>query len=528
MNETLLTDLLERCLKKCLETAQTAQLDVLSDYLAQTITTIQQPMQLAIIGKISSSKSTLVNALLGKEVVGMGQMEETFNVSWLKYGSSEADIKVVFKDGHTEWIKREEWNRWAGQERNLLKTKVQYLEVTYDHEILKRINIIDTPGLDSLHGIDSQNTIDFLKLVRPDAVLMVFTKAVAESTMEVLQAFQQTHGMRNYHLSPLNAIGLYAKIDFMWSPTEAIMPADKANSVIQNNIYKKFPQLKESLHAILPICAMLGLAAFTIDENDYDQLQELSKIPLAVLQELCSDPDDFVEENISHYTALTAEERKRLYIKFGLFGCYQSAFLIKQSHIGLQDLRTEFMQISGFGKVRSRILTLFGERAVLIKTQNVAQNILQQCKQIRLEYKNAEKHLDVIEEILLETVRNMNEYDELDFLSKIYDGSLQGLPIDAVEEYKHLCGEYGYSVLKRLSMPYGSSCQAMVDKAKQRAKEVNRKKNNFQKSYPQYAKLYHMMERSYNVLIERIWEMEERKEKAEKELIIVKSFFDGE
>ena len=37
-------------------------------------------MQLAIIGKISSSKSTLVNAILGKDgVMATGQMEVTYN-----------------------------------------------------------------------------------------------------------------------------------------------------------------------------------------------------------------------------------------------------------------------------------------------------------------------------------------------------------------------------------------------------------------------------------------------------------------
>ena len=59
-----------------------------------------EPMQLAIIGKISSSKSTLVNAILGKDhVMATGQMEVTYNVGWLKYGDPESDIIIHHKDG---------------------------------------------------------------------------------------------------------------------------------------------------------------------------------------------------------------------------------------------------------------------------------------------------------------------------------------------------------------------------------------------------------------------------------------------
>ena len=54
--------------------------------LEDGIKRMDEPMQLAIIGKISSSKSTLVNAILGKnEIMTTGQKEVTYNVGWLKY-----------------------------------------------------------------------------------------------------------------------------------------------------------------------------------------------------------------------------------------------------------------------------------------------------------------------------------------------------------------------------------------------------------------------------------------------------------
>ena len=142
--------------------------------------TIQEPMQLAIVGRISSSKSTLVNAILGKpEVVRTGHEAETFNVSWLKYGDDNAPIVVYFKNGDIEKIDRRAWGDWASHKGEAsLKAKVKYIEVTSSYDMLKYINIIDTPGLDAASKVDSENTIDFLKTVHPDAVVVVLYKSI--------------------------------------------------------------------------------------------------------------------------------------------------------------------------------------------------------------------------------------------------------------------------------------------------------------------------------------------------------------
>ena len=92
-----LKDKIMQLLRECNDILSRVDIPTFSDELKKSEARLMQPMQLAIIGKISSSKSTLVNAILGKEeVVKTGQMEETFNVSWLKYGDSNSNINVFF------------------------------------------------------------------------------------------------------------------------------------------------------------------------------------------------------------------------------------------------------------------------------------------------------------------------------------------------------------------------------------------------------------------------------------------------
>lgn len=528
MNDTYLTNQLSQCLCQCLSIAQKGQMKSLLHLLQETMNDISSPLQLAIIGNISCSKSTFVNALLGAEVVEMGMMETTYNVSWIKYGSSDEDIKVVYKDGHTNLISRNEWSLWSNQSADILKQEVLYLEVTYPNEILKRINIIDTPGLNSALGTDSQNTIDFLLQVKPDAVIMLFTKAVAESTSDVLKKFQKVRGNDDFHLSPLNAIGLYAKIDDLWISNKENDPIEKAREVIKENIYVKFHDLKQTLHAIFPICSRLGLAAKTMTAEDLAIFREIAALPSAVLENLCADADNFVDNDLSQYADISSDKREALDNRYGIYGINAIIkFLSSHSECDVFQLQEYLMQISGMRIVENRVLMHFGDRAVLIKTQNIAKQILQECKKARTIREHSE-WIDQIEQQLLLTLRSMNEYNELECLCKIYDGDFQNVNRETLEEYKTLCGEYGYGVWQRLHLPSNASYELLIETAQKGAINANRKANLLRMISPADAELCNMMALSYNILQERIKEMRQRQLHAEHELKIANSFFEGD
>ena len=61
-----------------------------------------------------------------------------------------------------------------------------YIEVATSDEMLKHINIIDTPGLDATSKVDSENTKQFLKQVNPDAVVFLFTKSLTENSLKLI------------------------------------------------------------------------------------------------------------------------------------------------------------------------------------------------------------------------------------------------------------------------------------------------------------------------------------------------------
>ena len=519
---------LRKCMEECKELARREGQGIVSSAIQGVMDNLDSPMQLAIIGKISSSKSTLVNAILGSDdVVEMGQMETTYNVSWLKYGSSVADIKVVFKDGSSEAIPRDQWKQWSGQAENKLKDTVKYIEVTYEHEILRNINIIDTPGLDSSMGTDSKNTIDFLRDVRPDAVLMVFTEGLAQSTMDVIKEFQGSQSNKML-LSPLNAMGILSKIDLLWTIDKLKAPFEIAQyDIIEDNIYHLFPEVRDSLYGIMPVCAMLGLASQMLNQNDIDLLRALSKTSKEDLEEMFHSVNDFTDDYFK--IEISVEDRGYLYKKFGLYGVHELLSYIKDGECDLQSVQAHLREISGFDRFNKCLYSHFGQRSHLIKTQSVQQVIDKACVQQRQMAKSdAEKDaVDKIQEKILATLMGIFEYKQLDYLSKLYEGTMNITDKSVAEEYKRVCGEYGNSVVCRMNMSKEDTIASMCDEARKRAQSANIKATLNQMGAPQDAELYKMLSLSYSNLAKRMEEVRQKREEAEKYISFTNDYFYG-
>ena len=287
MEHTYDIEAIDAELEKVWKAAKSDNFSDLANAVSAARAKLDEPLQLAIIGKISSSKSTLVNAILGKEeVMTTGQMEVTYNVGWLKYGLPESEIIIHHKDGSPDLLKSpQEFTSWSLDDRSKreLIDNVSYIETFDDAEILHEINIIDTPGLDAVRGQDSKNTLDFLNKVRPDAVIMMFTHSVAESTLDVVREFN-----KGGDFNPLNAVGILSKIDVLWM--EDCSREDSALQIgkrIAENKMKSVPALRKTLFNIYPISSLLFLKSRTIGNDILEQIRRLAG----------SDEDMFVDSN---------------------------------------------------------------------------------------------------------------------------------------------------------------------------------------------------------------------------------------
>ena len=105
----------------------------------------------AFIGQYSAGKSSLINNLLGRQILPGGRVETTPLLTYISYGAAEGG-RLFYTDGDTEDISLEtvmditQSNRAA---RNL--DNVEHLEIFLNEPILADgMVLLDTPGINTL------------------------------------------------------------------------------------------------------------------------------------------------------------------------------------------------------------------------------------------------------------------------------------------------------------------------------------------------------------------------------------------
>jgi GTP-binding protein EngB required for normal cell division len=113
------------------------------DRLAALVNEMDELFLLVIVGEYNSGKSTFINALLGDEVFAMGDLPTTRAISILRYG----------QPGPPETI---------GENIQLYH---------YPLEVLRDLDIVDTPGTNSIERMEEEITRQFVP--RADLILFV-------------------------------------------------------------------------------------------------------------------------------------------------------------------------------------------------------------------------------------------------------------------------------------------------------------------------------------------------------------------
>lgn len=111
--------------------------------LASLVNEMDELFLLVVVGEYNSGKSTFINALLGDEVFAMGDLPTTRAISILRYGEA----------GPPETI---------GEHLQLFH---------YPLEVLRDLDIVDTPGTNSIERMEEEITREFVP--RADLILFV-------------------------------------------------------------------------------------------------------------------------------------------------------------------------------------------------------------------------------------------------------------------------------------------------------------------------------------------------------------------
>jgi tetratricopeptide (TPR) repeat protein/GTPase Era involved in 16S rRNA processing len=141
---------------------------------ARAAANLDQPLLVTVMGEFSSGKSSFVNAFIGADVAPTGIKPTTATINVVRYGR-ERGGRIIDRDGTTVELG---WDALMAHLRALTPEAardIDRVEILVPLPQLEKINIVDTPGLNSIQPEHEATARAFI--ARADAVVWVFTAA---------------------------------------------------------------------------------------------------------------------------------------------------------------------------------------------------------------------------------------------------------------------------------------------------------------------------------------------------------------
>src|SRR6185503_5736626 len=140
--------------------------------VARAAAALDQPLLVTVMGEFSSGKSSFVNAFIGADVAPTGITPTTATINVVRYGR-ERGGRIISADGT---VRELGWDALMAHLRSLTAEDaraIDRVEILVPLPQLEKINIVDTPGLNSIQAEHEATARAFI--ARADAVVWVFT-----------------------------------------------------------------------------------------------------------------------------------------------------------------------------------------------------------------------------------------------------------------------------------------------------------------------------------------------------------------
>jgi len=403
---------------------------------------LDEPLRVAIAGKVKAGKSTLLNALVGERVAPTDTGECTKIVTWYQNGHT-FQVMIHPVDG-TSPVQATFHRDDGSIEVDLAgraPTDIEKLEVTWPTRSLERITLIDTPGVDTLSTEIAAKAHEFLDPkdtdTPADAVLYLM-KHIHTSDVRLLEAF---HDEAVSQPNPVNAIAVLSRADEIAGGRVDAMASAKRIATR----YSDDSNLRRLVQMVIPVAGLLAETARTITETEFQALRELAAIPRKDVETLLLSADRFVRATPE--TPLTEDERLHLLQRLGIFGIRQSMVLLRAKKANNSvELADELVKRSGLVDLQTVLNTLFVDRATVLKTRSALLTVERICEEYR-SHPGTKDLLIAIERIMAEA----HAFNELDMLAEIRSGRIGGRRQD-LRALEQVLGAGGTTPWQRLGL----------------------------------------------------------------------------
>lgn len=368
-----------------------------SRYLVQTDNLrrrLQQPCVLAVGGKVKAGKSSFINALLGKELAKVGELETTATINIFRHISEagngyspERPVKVVWDSGHETWESVSFMDSLQGNDAATLKRAegISHLEFFEEHKLLKQITLVDTPGTDAVVGDDGRAHQQVVEryfdlrqkhaeqtdaaVAKADAVIYLVGAVAGAQSKQFLEDFQAAAP----DASAINAMGVMSKVDI-------------SEELLQNRLKQAesvADSLRDSLSTVVPVSAGMH-EVIKQHQHRFPELQAwLKRMPSKAFEQfMLSDKlyltndqryfDDWYKGSSEQPPSVTERERMKGDIQWSLFRTV--CRLLYQSS-DCDSAISQMHEIANIDAVRKTIDECFFDRSKIIRCNSVLKSL---------------------------------------------------------------------------------------------------------------------------------------------------------
>ena len=160
-------------------------------------------VKVAVIGNFSSGKSSFINSILGAEVCPVKVNPTTSSVTKFVYGDSE-EIFLIEENGNKKPISKEEYHLMCQHElENMEKSEAFFFEYRYPSEVLKNIELYDTPGFENPKNPNDEEITREIAINQADVILFIQDiqkGTLEEETIKKIRKLQESSGAKEWYL----------------------------------------------------------------------------------------------------------------------------------------------------------------------------------------------------------------------------------------------------------------------------------------------------------------------------------------
>lgn len=314
---------------------------------------IDRPPRVAVIGRLKSGKSTLVNALTETDIAATGSLECTMAVSIYEQGAP-ARAEIHGSDGRVDTV------ALAGRPLEHLGRpldEVDYIRQFVPVSRLDALGVIDTPGTATLTVENEQRTRSILvegsrdtrrASAWADCVVFLSDSAPRADERELLTELNMT---------PLTTVGVISRADSFGAGAFGTRdPIDHAGEYAG----RIADLLGGTVSTVMPLSGLLAESALTgrVNEDTARALRPLAGLTRDQLIDAVELPDPS-----GVVPGLTAASRDNLLDTLGEYGVYYGRTVAAES--GSVGLMHWMLQVSGIERLSTAITGEMAHFAVL-------------------------------------------------------------------------------------------------------------------------------------------------------------------